>query len=340
MSHRILRIQQIDFQWPMENPFIFCAHHKDFYPKGDEHQGPSVPLSGRQLGEDFAIKDGFRMYHGTKIPGFPMHPHRGFETVTVVTKGFVDHFDSKGACGRYGNGDVQWLTTGAGCQHAEMFPLVSSEEENPLELFQIWLNLPAKDKFTTPAYKMLWSEDVPVITISEHDYNPKTKMTIIAGSYGGHKALMPCAASYAANESSRVNILLLEMEPYAMLTLPAISATCNRNLYYYEGDGVVTIGPEEVPSSRRIKLDAAHPIEIANGSKVSKILILEGEPINEPVVSYGPFVMNTEKEIRDAFSEYQHTHFGGWPWHRPDPVNPKGSGRFAKYMDGTEESRP
>lgn len=338
MSHRIIRMQKIDFQWEMENPFIFCAHHKDAYPKGNENQEPITSLTGRQLGEDFAIKDGFRMYHGTKVPGFPMHPHRGFETVTIVKKGFVDHHDSVGASGRYGNGDVQWLTTGSGCQHAEMFPLVSMEEENPLELFQIWLNLQAKDKFTKPAYKMLWAEDIPEITVGD-DYGPKAKVTVIAGSYNDVKGLEPNPASYASNPQGHVNILMIDMDPYSEVVFPAVSKTLVRNLYYYEGKGNITIGSDSIRSSTRIKLDGNERIEVTNGSSPAYMILLEAEPINEPVVSYGPFVMNTEQEIRNAFSDYQHTRFGGWPWNRPDPISPRNAGRYAKYMDGTSEKR-
>ena len=338
MSHRIIRMQKIDFQWEMENPFIFCAHHKDAYPKGNENQEPIASLTGRQLGEDFAIKDGFRMYHGTKVPGFPMHPHRGFETVTIVKKGFVDHHDSVGASGRYGNGDVQWLTTGSGCQHAEMFPLVSMEEENPLELFQIWLNLQAKDKFTKPAYKMLWAEDIPEVTVGD-DYGPKAKVTVIAGSFNGVKGLEPNSASYAANPQGHVNILMIEMDPYSEVVFPAVSSTLVRNLYYYEGKGQITIGSDTIRSSTRIKLDGNEIIEVTNGSNPAYLILLEAEPIHEPVVSYGPFVMNTEQEIRNAFSDYQHTRFGGWPWNRTDPISPRDAGRYAKYMDGTFEKR-
>ncbi len=338
MSHRILRIQKIDFHWEMENPFIFCAHHKDNYPKGNAMQEPTISLTGRSLGDDFAIKDGFRMYHGTKIPGFPVHPHRGFETVTIVTKGLIDHHDSFGSKGRYGNGDVQWLTTGSGCQHAEMFPLVSMEEENPLELFQVWLNLPAKDKFTTPEYKMLWNEDIPVISTG-HDENPKSKVRIIAGEWDGINAVPPCAASYAAQPKNKVGIFLIEMAPHAEIVLKGISKTFIRNLYFYQGLGTIHVGDEDIPSSRRIKLDGNEKVEVLNGDHISYLLLLEGEPINEPIVSYGPFVMNTEHEIQKAFSDYQHTHFGGWPWNRPDPINPRDSGRFAQYIDGHYEKR-
>jgi redox-sensitive bicupin YhaK (pirin superfamily) len=129
------------FQWETADPFLFCVHHEDKFPQGNELMGPAQnPFQGRHMGDDFIIKDGFRMYHGKTVPGFPGHPHRCFETITVVRKGLVDHADSMGAAGRYGNGDVQWMTAGKGVQHSEMFPLLSQEKDNPLELFQIWLN--------------------------------------------------------------------------------------------------------------------------------------------------------------------------------------------------------
>ena len=96
---------------------------------GNERQGPAASLAGRNLGQDFEGKDGWRMYHGEIVPGFPQHPHRGFETVTVVRRGLLDHSDSMGATARYGRGDVQWLTAGRGIQHAEMFPLVERDRE-------------------------------------------------------------------------------------------------------------------------------------------------------------------------------------------------------------------
>jgi len=107
MDNKIKKIQKIGSQWPMENPFIFCAHHKDAYPKGNEAQGIDKGLlKGREIGSDFSGKDGFSMYHGDIVPGFPVHPHRGFETVTIVLDGLVDHFDSKGSYGRYGKSSM------------------------------------------------------------------------------------------------------------------------------------------------------------------------------------------------------------------------------------------
>src|SRR4051794_37183168 len=157
----VRKIKPLGFPWETADPFLFCVHHDDAYPAGNERMGPAASLAGRNIGQDFEIRDGWRMYHGDAVPGFPQHPHRGFETVTVVRRGFVDHSDSLGATARYGAGDTQWLTAGAGIVHAEMFPLVEREAPNPLELFQIWLNLPSVDKFATPHFAMLWREGTP-----------------------------------------------------------------------------------------------------------------------------------------------------------------------------------
>ncbi len=336
-AEKVLKIQEMGFQLQTEDPFLITMYHKDAYPAGNEEQGPNVSLAGRNLGEDFTLRDGFRMYHGKTVPGFPAHPHRGFETVTVVTEGFVDHFDSKGSSGRYGNGDVQWLTTGSGCQHTEMFPLVHQDKANPLELFQIWLNLPAKDKFAEPEYKMLWAEDIPEIE-SVSSNGKKTTVRLIAGSMQGKESLEPSKASWARDKNHHVGIQLIHMEPEASLTLASISGTLNRNLYFYEGDNI-EIDNTLISSSHRIKLAGNQEITITNGSKESNLLLLEGEPIQEPVAQYGPFVMNTEQEIREAFREYQRTQFGGWSWGRHDPVNERNAGRFARHADGTIEKR-
>ena len=117
-------VEPLGFPWKTRDPFVFCVYHNDRYPAGNDEQGPAASLAGRRIGNDFTIRDGWRMYHGDVVPGFPQHPHRGFETVTVVRQGLVDHSDSMGAAGRYGRGDTQWMTAGSGVQHAEMFPLV------------------------------------------------------------------------------------------------------------------------------------------------------------------------------------------------------------------------
>lgn len=338
MSNKpILKIQRLGFQWETEDPFLFTVHHQDAYPKGNEQQGPNVELTGRNLGEDFTLRDGFRMYHGRTVPGFPAHPHRGFETVTIVLEGFVDHFDSKGSVGRYGNGDVQWLTTGKGCQHAEMFPLVHQDKNNPLELFQIWLNLPSKSKQVEPEYKMLWAEDIPEVQVPSKN-GKKSTIRVISGNWQEQDSLEPNSGSWAKNREHHVNIYLIHMEPGASITFPAISETLNRNLYFYRGD-FIRIDEKEILSSQRIKLAGNQEVVVTNGTKEGYFLLLEGEPIQEPVVQYGPFVMNTKEEIQETFREFQRTQFGGWPWGRVDPVNERNAGRFARHADGKVERR-
>lgn len=184
----IKKIKPLGFQWETSDPFLFYVHHEDQFPKGNEQMGPDkIHFQGRHMGEDFIIKDGFRMYHGRTVPGFPGHPHRGFETVTIVRKGLVDHADSMGAAGRYGNGDVQWMTAGKGVQHSEMFPLLNVDKENALELFQIWLNLPKKNKMVEPHFAMLWRENIPIYQHIDKNGN-KTTIEIIAGKIDNQHA--------------------------------------------------------------------------------------------------------------------------------------------------------
>jgi quercetin 2,3-dioxygenase len=331
----VKNIRPLGFQWETRDPFLFCAHHCDDYPKGNEEFGPAASLSGRNIGQDFTVKDGWRMYHGHKVPGFPSHPHRGFETVTIVLEGFVDHSDSHGAAGRYGNGDVQWMTAGSGLQHAEMFPLLKKEEANPAELFQVWLNLPASGKFSEPYYKMLWSEEIPVVT--QTDNNGKTfEIRMIAGKIGTTEALPPAPDSWAADPENEVAIWLVKMEPGAEWSLPPANKPVSRMLYFYEGISMMA-GQEKIPGYHSCELDPGEEILLANGKFEGRLLILQGKPINEPVMQYGPFVMNTEEEIREAFRDFRATQFGGWPWDRSDPVHGPEMIRFARYSNGETE---
>ncbi len=116
---KIIARAPLGFPWGTTDPFLFCVHHDDAYPAGDERMAPPrEALKGRNIGQDFEGKDGWRMYHGEDVPGFPGHPHRGFETVTVVRTGLIDHSDSLGAAARFGAGDTQWLTAGGGIVHS------------------------------------------------------------------------------------------------------------------------------------------------------------------------------------------------------------------------------
>lgn len=338
MSTKIIEIEKIGPQIAAESPFIAAMHHDDAYPKGNEDQGPAVSLEGRHIGQDFSGKDGFSMYHGSVVPGFPAHPHRGFETVTIVLEGVVDHFDSKGSQGRYGSGDVQWLTTGKGCQHTEMFPLVNEDSDNKLELFQLWLNLPAKSKFVEPDYKMLWKEDLPQVVIGDKS-GEQVKVKLIAGSFEGEKSLGSTLDSWAYIEENHVGIMVIEMEPRSTFTLPPVSSTLNRNLYFYNGEGGIEVDGQSISSSNGIKLSGDDEILVTNKDYASYLLLLEGEPINEPVVFSGPFVMNTNQELQEAYDDYRKTEFGGWPWNVPDPVHERTQKRFAKHYDGRTERR-
>jgi len=333
----VLAISPLGFPWKTQDPFLFCVYHADDYPEGNDKLGPAVSLSGRNLGQDFVIKDGWRMYHGHEVPGFPAHPHRGFETVTIVKKGTVDHSDSLGATARFGNGDVQWLTSGKGLQHAEMFPLLDKEKANPLVLFQLWLNLPKASKFVDPHFKMLWAEDIPTVEVyDENDHLCKIDLT--AGSFNGVSAPSPTPDSWAADPANEVAIYTIHMEAHASLKLPPASAAANRTLYYYDG-AKLEIADQDIAPNHAIDLQPDQETIIQNGHQDSYLLLLQGRPINEPVVQYGPFVMNTQAEIMEAMNDYQRTQFGGWPYASHAPVHKREQGRFARHVDGKVEEK-
>ena len=324
--------------WATIDPFLFCVHHHDAYPAGDERMAPMASLAGRSLGSDFAGTDGWRMYHGQTVPGFPSHPHRGFETVTVVRRGVIDHSDSLGATARFGAGDVQWLTAGKGIVHCEMFPLRECARDNPLELFQIWLNLPAADKMADPHFTMLWRPTIPVRRVVD-DAGRTTTITAIAGDLGGAPAPAPPPRSWAARADAHVAIATLALEPGAQLTLPAVAADVQRVLYFFAGKTLRVAG-REVAVGHAIQLEPGHEIALAGGEAACDVLLLQGRPIGEPVAQHGPFVMNSAAEIRQAYADYQRTRFGGWPWPSDDPVHGRDRERFARHADGRVEEAP
>ena len=334
----IIRIQKLGFPWQTQDPFLFCAHHRDLYPAGNGNLGPEASLlQGRRIGEDFTVKEGWRMYHGQTIPGFPYHPHRGFETITIAKEGTIDHFDSLGASGRFSNGDVQWMTAGKGVQHSEMFPLIHEDKENPLEIFQVWLNLPKKDKMVEPHYAMLWAENVPKVKVKDVN-GLTTEMTLIAGDYLDTIAPSPTPNSWANNPENEVRVWTIKMKPDGEWILPKAQTDVNRSLFFYAGDEVIIDG-EKIGSDYAITLSPVDDITLKCGSTEASFLLLQGKPINEPVAQHGPFVMNTSQEIQQAFADYQKTQFGGWPWRQPDPTNGSENKRFAIYADGKEERR-
>jgi redox-sensitive bicupin YhaK (pirin superfamily) len=325
----VLQVSRLGFPWMTLDPFLFCVHHDDRYPRGNEQMGPATSLGGRQLGNDFEVKDGFRMYHGEVVPGFPQHPHRGFETVTVVRTGLLDHSDSMGAVARYGGGDLQWLTAGKGILHAEMFPLVHTDRDNPLELFQIWLNLPARNKFAEPHFSMLWSETIPRLTVDG------AHLTLYQGRYGDVVPPVAPPASWASEPGAELAIWSIRLEAGASFEIPAASPGLNRMLYFFRGERL-HIGTRAIAPYHGVQLHSDRPATLVAGDEV-EVLILQGRPIGEPVAQYGPFVMNTRQEIEQAFADYRKTGFGGWPWRESGPVHARSEGRFARRADGRTE---
>jgi redox-sensitive bicupin YhaK (pirin superfamily) len=335
MASVILERVPLGFPWGTIDPFLFCVHHDDAYPAGNERLGPRVSLAGRQLGSDFTVKDGFRMYHGRVVPGFPSHPHRGFETVTIARRGYIDHSDSLGAAARFGRGDVQWLTAGGGIVHSEMFPLLDQTEPNPVELFQIWLNLPSEDKLVAPHFSMLWDKDIPRATYDTA--GRKSEVTIVAGALEGRRPPPPPPHSWASRPGSDVAIWCIRMDPGAHLTLPpAAGEETARTLYFFRGSSA-RVAKEPVTSHAALGVRSDVALELEAGEEECEFLILQGRPIGEPVAAHGPFVMNTRAEIQQAITDYQRTRFGGWPWPADDPVHGREEGRFAKHADGRLE---
>lgn len=322
--------------WPTLDPFLFCVHHNDAYPAGTESMGPDPALlAGRNIGQDFARKDGWSMYHGDVIPGFPRHPHRGFETVTIARRGLIDHADSMGATARFGEGDVQWMTAGKGIVHSEMFPLVRRDGDNPAELFQIWLNLPAADKMVDPYFTMLWKEDIPVHRFAD-DTGKHTEIAVYAGALDGVSPPAAPPHSWASRSDAAVAIWTVRMDGGARCVLPAAASGANRVLYVFSG-GDLTVADQAVRAPMGVQLRSDARVALHNGPEPTELLLLQGRPIGDPVVQHGPFVMNTRTEIHQAVRDYQRTGFGGWPWNADGPAHDREQGRFAVHADGRRE---
>ena len=344
-NNPIVKIAPLGFPWQTIDPFLFCVYHDDAYPKANGRMGPEASLAGRQIGQDFSRKDGWSMYHGDTVPGFPSHPHRGFETVTIVRKGLVDHSDSLGATARFGGGDVQWLTAGKGIVHSEMFPLLDNGAANPLELFQIWLNLPAKNKMAEPHFTMFWSEAIPRFA-SDDAKGGRTEVAVIAGRLGdaadGQEPIHPLSPppdSWAAQAGADVAIWTLKMTPGAQWTLPAATGEGTRRMLYFFKGAMAYVAGQRIEGPAAVELRADAAVELVNGDdEASEFLVLQGRPIAEPVAQYGPFVMNTQAEISQTMADYRRTQFGGWPWNDPAPVHGREAARFALHPDGRKET--
>jgi len=333
-----------------QSPFLFAVHHLDYYPKAKENATDTdvsinAPLAGRSLGMDFGNKD-WNMYHGSKVPGFPGHPHRGFETITVVEKGYCDHADSLNCRARFGNGDTQWVTTGRGIQHSEMLPQVNKDKDNTLELFQIWLNLPKKSKMVDPYFTMFWKEKAVLATYKDAN-DKETTVRLVAGSdmlpdpTNKSKFLVPNLPppdSWAADPENHVAVWIITMQPGAKWELPKSEPFVTRSLYFFSGKKL-KVGSDRVfndPITLEVDPSVDIPLENTSSEPV-RILMLQGRPIPEPVAQRGWVVMNTAQEVMQAFRDYQAGKFGRWPYERDDPAFPRSHPRYARFADGHEE---
>jgi quercetin 2,3-dioxygenase len=327
--------------FPTGDPYLFCVYHKDEYPMGNGKM--EAPHRGN--GSDFNPDVPYRMYHGNKIPGFPQHPHRGFETITATIEGLIDHADSVGNGGRYGHGDLQWMTAGHGIVHSEMFPLIKTDQPNPTRFFQIWLNLPSRSKMVTPHFEMFWASEVPKW---KSDDGRATATLWVGNHYLGIESNpnSPPPDSWASDPSNDVALVHITLQPGGRFFLPkahpTTTTTVNRSLFYIEGpSGITMVDGKTIPSKQSLVLDPEHDVVLelpAEASEPAEFLWMQGKPIDEPVAQYGPFVMNTREEIVQAFSDYQETQFGDWPWPRNDMVFPADKGRFA--LTGGIETYP
>jgi redox-sensitive bicupin YhaK (pirin superfamily) len=226
------------------------------------------------------------------IAGFPSHPHRGFETVTYMLEGHMRHEDNHGHRGDIGPGDVQWMTAGRGVIHSEM----PQQSEGRMRGFQLWINLPAREKMKPAAYRGILSSEIPTVALA-----------------GGGEARVIAGTLQQGDVSVTGPIAALSTEPlYFDVRLPAgVTAviptppTHNVFLYVYDGDAVVGETRRPLPYRAAGLLTNGDVVEIRAGDRGVKALLLAGRPIGEPVVQYGPFVMNTSREIEQAIIDYQ-----------------------------------
>jgi len=228
--------------------------------------------------------------------GVGQHPHKGFETVTIVYDGELEHRDSTGAGGTIGPGDVQWMTAANGILHEEFHSKAFAKSGGNMEMVQLWVNLPARDKGAKPGYQTLLDRDVASVELPRG----AGRVRVIAGDFDGHKG--------AAKTFTPINIwdVRLNRDKAATLTLPE-----GHTLAVVVLDGTVEVNGAQIVRPAEMVLLSRDGGDItleANGD--AKLLVLSGAPINEPVAAYGPFVMNTEAEIRQAFADFQAGKFG------------------------------
>jgi redox-sensitive bicupin YhaK (pirin superfamily) len=230
-----------------------------------------------------------------KVRGVDVHPHRGFETVTIALKGAVAHHDSAGNSGIIYPGDVQWMTAGSGILHKEYHEENFSKKGGEFEMIQLWVNLPKIHKMNSPKYQEISNSSIPKY-ISE---NKNEKVDVIAGNFNG--------ISGAAKTFTPINLFLIELTNQAELSF-SVPESHNSSILVVEGE-INILNQTAVLHDFVLFENKGEEITIkANNS--CKILFFSGEPINEPIAQYGPFVMNTQQEIMQAFDDYNSGKFG------------------------------
>jgi quercetin 2,3-dioxygenase len=235
--------------------------------------------------------------------GVGEHPHRGFETVTIVYSGEVAHRDSSGGGGTIGPGDVQWMTAGGGIVHEEFHSPAFAQNGGVLEMVQLWVNLPTKDKMTPAGYQALVSDQIPVADLPDD----AGFLRVIAGQYGN--------ANGPAHTFTPINVWDVRLKAGKPVELP-VKDGHNASLLVLKGR-VRLAGGEEIGEAEIAVLERDGENVVVEGLDNATVLVLDGQPIEEPVFGYGPFVMNNESEIRQAIADYQTGKMG----HLPQPVH-------------------
>ena len=228
--------------------------------------------------------------------GVEEHPHRGFETVTIAYQGEVAHRDSAGGGGIIGTGDVQWMTAGSGLMHEEFHSEKFSAEGGMFEMVQLWVNLPAKHKMTAPKYQAISASDIPVVSLADDAGSAR----IIAGQLADTQG--------AANTFSPVNMWDVRMNAHKAHTF-AIPESHNLIILVLEGT-IQLNGSEIARQGELVTFERGGANVQIEANNQAKLLILSGEPLNEPIVGYGPFVMNSREQIIEAFNDVNSGKFG------------------------------
>jgi redox-sensitive bicupin YhaK (pirin superfamily) len=240
---------------------------------------------------DFAAEFNFGPSESER--GVDVHPHKGFETVTIAYKGSVAHHDSAGSSGVINPGDVQWMTAGSGILHKEYHEKEYSKKGGPFEMVQLWVNLPKKDKSVAPHYQALTGDKMGRLEL------PNGVVNVIAGQLNGVKG--------PAETYSPVNLYDIRLNKDGEIGFP-IPASQNTALLVIEGN--ITVNDRTAAQHSFVLFGNEGEDISLRALDNSVVLLLSGEPINEPIVSYGPFVMNTQKEIYEAIHDFQHGKFG------------------------------